>query len=61
MATETTVTMELCRSNSIGQHYHEPSVIEYRVVSREEADALLAKTLQNGYFWRVQPADRTGN
>jgi len=57
---QATVALELCRSNSIGSRYYEPSVIEIRMVSREEADRLLARQATDGTFWREQ-IDRTGN
>lgn len=44
--------MELCKSNSIGSSFYPPRVIEWVQVSREEADALLAKEMFNGYYWR---------
>jgi len=55
------VTVELCRSNSIRSRFIEPTVIEVQQVSRSEAEALLRKEMVNGYYWRVQPEDRTGN
>ena len=55
------VVLELCMRNSIGSRYCEPAVKEIATVTREEADALLARPMANGYFWREQPADRTGN
>jgi hypothetical protein len=54
-----TVAVELCRSNSIGSRYYQPSVIELHEVTREEADRLLAEVCPNGFFWREQK-DTTG-
>jgi hypothetical protein len=55
------VVVELCRSNSIGSHYAEPAVIEWREVDPEEAASLLGRKMAPGYWWRLQPADATGN
>jgi hypothetical protein len=53
------VTVELCRSNSVGSRYSDPQVIEYRTVDRAEAARLLAIRATDGTFWREQ-RDRTG-
>lgn len=53
------VLLELCRSNSIGSHYHEPSVLGIRSASREVADQLLARKTSDGTFWR-EMVDYTG-
>ncbi len=55
------VAIELCRRNSIGSTYRAPTVIEYREVSQEDASEMLAKEMANGYYWRIQPEDATGN
>jgi len=60
MTQQETVIVELCRSNSSGSRYYEPSVIEWQEVSRAEADILLAKEMVNGFYWREQPEDTTG-
>ena len=54
------VIVELCKSNSIGSHYHEPTVKSWREATEEEAAELCTKEMANGYFWRRQPADKTG-
>jgi len=59
--TQDKVAVERCRSNSVGSQYHDPSVIECRLVSHKEADQLIASASVNGYYWRIQPEDRTGN
>ena len=59
--TSTTVVMELCHSNSIGSRFVTPTVVSWRETSREEADVLLDTKLENGFYWREMPADRTGN
>lgn len=60
MATQEQVVVELCQSNSIGSHYHDPRVVELRTVTREEADRLLSQTdMPNGFFYREQ-VDYTG-
>ena len=62
MVATQTVSVELCRSNSIGSRYYDPSVIEIRKVSREEAARLEARGMHSdGTYWRIQPPDRTGN
>lgn len=55
------VIVELCLSNSIGSRYLEPTVQQWQEVARQEADELLRKPMSNGFFWRLQPPDRTGN
>jgi hypothetical protein len=55
-----TVVIELCHSNSIGPRYYEPSVVEYRTVTQEEAAEAVRRPMANGFFWRLMPEDRTG-
>jgi hypothetical protein len=55
MNATTKVVVELCRSNSIGSHYHEPSVDSWREVSPARAKELLAEKSPNGFFWRIAP------
>ena len=55
------VVVELCQSNSIGNRFSPCRVVEERVVTRDEAAELIGKEITNGFFWREQPEDRTGN
>lgn len=55
------VIVELCKSNSIGSRFLEPTVRAWREVSRAEAATLLDQAMANGFYWRLQPPDKTGN
>ena len=55
------VTVELCRSNSIGNRFSPPTVVEWWEVTPEDAARLVAERRPNGYFVRVAPDDATGN
>jgi len=47
-----TVHLELCRRNSIGNRYLEPTVCEELTVSDDEAVEILARTMVNGFYFR---------
>lgn len=61
MTATKTVVIELCKSNSIGRQFFPASVISTETVSEERTAELLNKNMENGFFYRVQSEDRTGN
>lgn len=61
MKSDAKVIVELCRSNSIGSRFLPASIFEYHKTTKEEAKKLCEKDMESGFFWRIQPEDRTGN
>lgn len=54
------IYLELCRSNSLGNHYCEPTVIEqFTTATAEEAVEQLSSVRPNGLFVRIEPPGLT--
>ena len=54
------MTVELCKSNSKGDRFVEPSVIETWETDDADAARLVSETRPNGFFVRIQAEDKTG-